>query len=305
MAFLSTVDLKNLLSTGNCIIPYDPNRIDNVAYELALGDEVYLSDSKSGIKEILDTKTSQIQINPGQLALLLTKEIVNIPSDKLAFISIKASQKLKGLVNVSGFHVDPGFSGQLVFSVYNASPAAIMLERNEPYFLIWFTELSSNLDKEDAYNSKTNNHQNQSGIPVKYIEALKRGEITSPSALLNKIKEQGDTLKEKIKEVETTLGNQLKDVERKKLRNEWLLTLAIGASITLFIKFYWDSRVYQTGYEQGLKEKKVVEEVSRALDNLSIDSIVAYKVDSVLNNNFESQKVIKLPTKDTLNEKDE
>ena len=50
----------------------------------------------------------------------MTKESIEVPLDALGLISIRSKYKLKGLINVSGFHVDPGFRGSLVFAVYNA-----------------------------------------------------------------------------------------------------------------------------------------------------------------------------------------
>jgi hypothetical protein len=43
-------------------------------------------------------------IPPGQFAFLLTKEVVSVPADALAFISIRVKTKFRGLVNVSGWH---------------------------------------------------------------------------------------------------------------------------------------------------------------------------------------------------------
>jgi hypothetical protein len=40
----------------------------------------------------------------------------------MAFISMRTAFKFKGLVNISGFHVDPGYKGKLIFAVFNASP---------------------------------------------------------------------------------------------------------------------------------------------------------------------------------------
>jgi dCTP deaminase len=48
---------------------------------------------------------------------------------------MKFKIKQRGLVNVSGFHVDPGYSGKLLFSVYNAGPRSIVLTRGEPVFV--------------------------------------------------------------------------------------------------------------------------------------------------------------------------
>jgi hypothetical protein len=38
--------------------------VDNIAYELSLGSQVYLTDSSSGKKEILDETNCQVIIHP-------------------------------------------------------------------------------------------------------------------------------------------------------------------------------------------------------------------------------------------------
>ena len=50
----------------------------------------------------------------------------------MAFISIKAKLKFRGLVNVSGFHIDPGYRGKIIFAVFNAGPQPILLRRGQP-----------------------------------------------------------------------------------------------------------------------------------------------------------------------------
>lgn len=67
------------------------------------------------MKRVLTEKKSQFTIPKGQFALLITEEIVKVPNNALAFISFKAKYKYKGLINVSGFHVDPGWYGKLTF----------------------------------------------------------------------------------------------------------------------------------------------------------------------------------------------
>ncbi len=86
-------------------------------------------------------RENKIFIESGQFALLLTREFVNIPNDLMGFISMKSQFKLQGLVNVSGFHVDPGWKGKLTFTVYNAGPHRIPLKIDDLTFLIWFSKL--------------------------------------------------------------------------------------------------------------------------------------------------------------------
>src|SRR6266853_4211041 len=127
--------------------PSDPKRIDCSAYTLTLGPEVFVTtdqrfddDPERGLKLYLDAG-DQCRIPPGQFAFLLTEEVITIPGNAIAFISIRARYKFKGLVNVSGFHVDPGWKGRLIFGVYNAGPSPVVLSRGAEMFLIWFADL--------------------------------------------------------------------------------------------------------------------------------------------------------------------
>lgn len=258
MAFLGKKELESLLP--GWIDEYKPGRIDNVAYELCLGNEVYLTDSSSGKKEKLDDKNSQVVIKSGQFALLLTEETVKIPTNILAFISIKFSQKIKGLVNISGFHVDPGFYGKIIFSVYNAGPTTIVLDKGKPYFMIWFSELTS---ESEPYSGR---HKNQQEISADQITAL-QGELASPRVLLEKIKILDDKIEQKSKEFDT-----------KRDYIKWLFQAIAALLLGLCIKFYTDNNAMKEGYQYGLNQKTLREEIA----TVKIDSIMSAKVDSVL-----------------------
>lgn len=108
--------------------------------ELRLGDQYYVTGS-DGPKYLTDSEDVLV-IPPGQFALLTTYETVHMFSDTLALISIKFRIKQKGLVNVSGFHVDPGYFGRIQYSVFNAGPTDLMLERRQPLFQMFVNALS-------------------------------------------------------------------------------------------------------------------------------------------------------------------
>lgn len=263
MSFLGATELRVLLPTCIDKESYNPTRIKQAAYELSLGDEAFRTDGEKRKPEILDDKNKTIEINAGQFALLLSKEKVTIPNDKLAFISIKAGEKLKGLVNVSGFHVDPGFSGQLLFSVYNAGPSTITLKRGEPYFLIWFTELKSALEEADLYNQLKNDHQNQSGISTKYIDALKRGELASPNVLLDKIKER-----------DSLLRNML-----------WAAGILITLGSGLTIMSLSNLARFNDSYMAGKKEQMIKTEIDSIAKNYQFDTLFEKRIKEIINLN--------------------
>src|SRR5690349_13236139 len=105
------------LEGPSVIDPASPDRIDCAAYTLAVGPEHYITPTDRSS----DPQTQSIQqvqpgetfsIPAGQFALVLTEEIVTAPHNVVGFISIRSRIKMKGLVNVSGFHIDPGFIGR-------------------------------------------------------------------------------------------------------------------------------------------------------------------------------------------------
>ena len=130
---------------------YNLNDVGQANYTLHVGNEVYITPngdpSKLGKDRQIALKENEyFEIPPGQFAFLLTKERVTVPNNALAFISVRARYKFRGLVNVSGFHVDPGFKGKLVFAVFNAGPSTVTLSEGEPCFHIWYADLDGESD---------------------------------------------------------------------------------------------------------------------------------------------------------------
>lgn len=126
------------------ITPFKKERIDCSAYTMRIGGEAYISpeDGRTNVSHILQLNHREpITIPPGQFAFLITREFIYLPHDLFALINIKSGLKVQGLVNVSGFHVDPGYKGNLVFAVFNAGPKTILLREGDDAFLIWFARL--------------------------------------------------------------------------------------------------------------------------------------------------------------------
>jgi dCTP deaminase len=147
---------------------YDESKAEGASYDMRLGDEVYISGEDC--PRLLSEARPFVTIPRGQFALLLTKEYVTIPPDYFALISIKLSIKQDGLINISGFHVDPGFEGKLYFSVFNAGPRDILLKYGEPVFMIFFYKLKGKAEK--PY-SKDKDRMHQEHLPMALVTSLK------------------------------------------------------------------------------------------------------------------------------------
>jgi dCTP deaminase len=213
MAFWSGEKLKERLD--DLIDPPNADLIDCAAYTLRIGPEYYVTptdrtpDPKSRSLRLLEDGEA-FAIPPGQFAYLQTEEIVSVPSDALGFISIRARVKWKGLVNVSGFHVDPGFRGRLTYAVFNAGPSPIHLRRGEPCFLIWYADLDRT------------SRSIKSGPPQERIDLLF---LNSVSGELHSL----EGLAERLRTTEKDLILRISSLERA----QGIVTVAAGIALTI------------------------------------------------------------------------
>lgn len=191
------------------VTPFDVDAIKQGSYELCLGPQGAVS--CDGTNRPTDLEPREVLCIPGgQFGLLLTEEIVAIPANTIAFISLKTKIKSQGLVNVSGFHVDPGFKGRLKFWVYNAGNQDIRILRGDRTFLIWFADLDQ--ATRDPYPNRNPAEQNE--ITAEDLRRL-QGRLSSPAALEKQISE----FEHKVQKVEWI--------------NNTVLVLVIGLALAL------------------------------------------------------------------------
>lgn len=143
---LAGEQLLNTIFTieGDCVITnIDWKNYGGWQFDLNLGNEAFVT----GFDEpIILGEGEHLTIRSGSFALLMTNEEIRMPYDLMGFIAVKFSYKKLGLINISGFHVDPGYKGKLIFSVYNAGPNDILMKQGEPVFSIFFQKLTQDLE---------------------------------------------------------------------------------------------------------------------------------------------------------------
>ena len=203
MSFLGERELKS--RARNIISGYNEDSIKSNHYELNLGQSYCSTTTKS---TVLKARDNQIVIEPGEFYFLESSEILEMPNDLIAFISIKSKVKFKGLINISGFHVDPNFKGKLVFSVLNVGTSPINLTVGDPLFQIWFSTLTS-------ITTYEGDHQGLKGVNGEFLSKYMISSTNAyPADLQKQINEIEKTLKtypsdtqEQIHELKTKLSN--------------------------------------------------------------------------------------------------
>jgi dCTP deaminase len=209
MSFWSDIKWRSSPLSPPIVEPFSPDAIEDANYLLSIGDEIFVStpDVKSTIQTLTERRP-HFAIEPGQFAFLLTAEKVTIPFDAIGFISIRATIKFTGLVNISGFHVDPGYSGKLIFAVFNAGPARIHLKKGQRIFPLWLASLDR---------------------PIKRT-TLKLGYDRIPPTLINQISGDFTT----AYQVKTQLDKIKEDVAKLRAFKYYVATILAALGLILF-----------------------------------------------------------------------
>ena len=176
---------------ASIIDPPDPSKVKEACYRLSMGNEVYVTESLSATgrhrKSVQNLKKNQcFVIEPGHFALMITLESIRMPDDALGFLSIQTDVKFKGLVNISGFHVDPGSNGRITFAVFNAGPNPVHLRQGDSIFRLWVADLDT-----------TDRHPNQKPLsPNITMDAVNN--ISSPLESLQSLTKKVENIDNKL-----------------------------------------------------------------------------------------------------------
>jgi dCTP deaminase len=162
---------------------FKEGNLRQASYDLRLGKESYVVGDD--VPRRLSEEKPYLSIAPGQFALLTTCEILVMPVDLIAFITLRNTFKMQGLINVSGFHVDPTHNGILVFAVNNIGPDDIRLKFGECTFTIFFADVAGDIeDQRPPFGTE---------LPRQYVQLLGGSSIT-----LGKLQRELEDLRTKL-----------------------------------------------------------------------------------------------------------
>ncbi len=161
----------------------DLEQISGVTVDLTLGSKfrvfqdhaapfIDLSGPKSEVQDALDrVMGDEIDIaageafflHPGELALAITKESVQLPSNIVGWLDGRSSLARLGLmVHVTAHRIDPGWSGNIVLEFFNSGKLPLALRAGMKIGALSFEVLSDHCEK--PYNSRLDaKYRNQDG----------------------------------------------------------------------------------------------------------------------------------------------
>ena len=172
MPFLAKKEIRDRIAGGLINKDhFEETLLRQASYDLRLGPEIYIVGEQA--PKMLDGDEPYATLPPSQFAILTCYEEIAMPRDLIAFISVRSKFKLEGLVNISGFHVDPTFRGRLRFAVQNVGPTDMRIKYLEPTFTIFFAQLSSEHIEEARDDQKDIEYpQGAAGILLQDVQLL-------------------------------------------------------------------------------------------------------------------------------------
>jgi deoxycytidine triphosphate deaminase len=190
-------EIKHYVDLCKMIDPFCEKNLKAAGYELTVGNEYSL-----GGKRMKLADGEEIRIDAFQVAIIKTKETLNLPRFIIARWNIRVRWAYQGLIWVGGPQVDPGWVGHLSCPIYNLSDKPVTLRFGDPIALMDFVTTT-------PFNEESAKHQYER--PPKRVlfddyrpESLESALYTEAKARINEIEER---LEKKVGAAESLVTN--------------------------------------------------------------------------------------------------
>ena len=90
---------------------------------------------------VVDASRLEWQLPPGEMAIIVTREVVNMPAELAGEVSPRASILNDGVLVLAAPHIDPGYSGPLTARIINLLDKPYLLTFEAPMLTVRFYEL--------------------------------------------------------------------------------------------------------------------------------------------------------------------
>jgi dCTP deaminase len=186
---LSDVDILKELKAGHIVVvPLQEDAVQPASIDLRLGGKlrvfkqhtqgfIDVKQEMAGLTELVEIdEVNPFYLHPGEFALGVTLERVELPADIVGRLDGKSSLGRLGLVvhSTAGF-VDPGWQGALTLELSNLSPLPITLYCGMKVSQISFMRLSSAAQRPYGSKKLGSKYQGQDEpVPSRYFLNYRR-----------------------------------------------------------------------------------------------------------------------------------
>ena len=136
---LLSQNIKYLSVEGKMIQPFDEDFLKPAAYMLRIGPKF----AKGDPPQEFENNNGVIRLEPFEVAILSTYEIVNLPYNIIARWNLRVDMVYKGLLWTGALQVDPGWCGPLYCPIYNLSDKPVDLFYKEKFVTMDFVKTTN------------------------------------------------------------------------------------------------------------------------------------------------------------------
>lgn len=129
-------EIEEYVKQFKLIDPFDSNNLKPAAYELTIGDEYSIGGKTKKLSD--ESGKNEIRIPPFEVAIIKTREKVNLPRFLIARWNIRIKWVYEGLLWVGAAQVDAGYVGHLFCPIYNLSDKKVTLRLGQQIAVIDF-----------------------------------------------------------------------------------------------------------------------------------------------------------------------
>lgn len=277
--------IKKLVEEGKVIEHGSINNCGALKYDFTLSDEILKSDFSTPVKlmELSVEERREALIQPGEVVYVLTREKVNLPADMYMSLSANRGMSEYGVLTLGGFAVDPGYSGRLMFGLFNYSSTPFTLMPGSKLIGGVFYMLNEN----EAIDSNAMEKPTPiDEFPARLINIISKYSPTGMSSLDESIKaisRQMDALKEELNRNKDELFNLRHMIqETQEQTNRTSRTVQeLSNSVVELTKSVKDLKSNVSDLKDGLKDEIKLRQDMRADIEKQVE-LVARNVDKKL-----------------------
>lgn len=274
--------IRKLVEEGEVIENGSLNNCGALKYDFTLSDEILKSDFSTPVKlmDLSIEERREALIQPGEVVYVLTREKVNLPTNMYMSLSANRGMSEYGVLTLGGFAVDPGYSGRLMFGLFNYSSTPFPLMPGSKLIGGVFYQLNENetVDIDTLERPKPIDE-----FPARLVNIISKYSPTGMSSLEESIKtisKQMDALKEELsknKDELFSLRHLVQDTQEQTNRTSRTVH-DLSSNVAELTKSVKDLKSEVSDLKDGLKDEiklrqdiridleKQVEVVTRSVD---------------------------------------
>jgi dUTPase len=120
MEILTESELLSAVEDGTIIKNGKKASCEGIKYDFILSSMALTVEL--GRPREIDQSKENANIQPGEIAFVMTEESLDLPDNIYCQLSTKRKLSMDGIVILGGLIIDPNYKGKLIFGLYNISP---------------------------------------------------------------------------------------------------------------------------------------------------------------------------------------